>query len=172
MALEAPREAVHAFALWGARVADGDPALAPVPAEALHVTMAFLGECAPDVVGSLAEAVGGAAAPVPGLHAEGAVWLAPKRPHVLTAGLADEGGALGAVHGVLWGGLTALGFQPEARPFRPHLTVARVRRGQRPRSLSVPDPPAERFPALALTLMRSRLGGGQARYEPLERVLL
>lgn len=172
MALEAPPDVVQGFASWGARIAASDPALAPVAAEGLHVTMAFLGECTPDVVPGLAAAVRAAAAPVPGLHAEEAVWLAPKRPHVLTAGLADDGGALGAMHAALWSGLVPLGFEPEVRPFRPHLTVARVRRGQRPRELSVPDPPAERFPALALTLLRSRLGGGPARYEPLERVLL
>lgn len=172
VALEVPREVAEGLAAWGAGVAAADPALASVPVESLHVTMAFLGECTGDAVPALGGAVSAAAAPLPALRFEGAVWLAPRRPHVLTAGLTDDDGALGAVHAALWAGLVPLGFTPEERPFRPHLTVARVRRGQRPRDLSVPVPPGGSFPASALTLMRSRLGGGAARYEPLERVRL
>jgi len=170
--VEPPGEVAAALARWGAGIAAEDPALAPVGAEALHVTMAFLGECPADVVPDLAAVVQASAAPVPVLGVSGALWLAPRRPHVLTVALDDADGALEIVHGRLWEGLEPLGFRPEDRPFRPHLTVARVRRGQRPRSLEVPDPPVTSFPAVALTLVRSRLGGGPARYEPLERVPL
>jgi len=172
VALEPPLEVARGLADWRAAVAAADPALAPVEAAALHVTMAFLGECAEDAVDVLAESVRAAAGPVPALTVAGALWLAPKRPHVLTVALGDDDGALLGVHDRLWTGLAALGFAPADRPLRPHLTVARVRRGQRPRSLEVPEPPVAGFAGLALTLMRSRLGGGQERYEPLERVLL
>ena len=50
-------------------------------------------------------------------------------------------------------------------------TVARVRRGKRP-GRSLPDPPRATFAAEAVTLFRSHLGGGPARYEALERVPL
>jgi len=172
VALEPPGEVATALARWGAGIAAEDPALAPVGAEALHVTMAFLGECPADIVPDLAAVVRAAAAPAPALGVAGALWLAPRRPHVLTVALEDVDAGLEAMHHRLWQGLAPLGFRPEDRPFRPHLTVARVRRGQRPRSLEVPDPPVTSFPAVALTVLRSRLGGGAARYEPLERVPL
>ena len=57
------------------------------------------------------------------------------------------------------------------RPFRPHVTVARVRRGPRP-SRDLPDPPRATFAGEAVTLFRSHLGRGPARYEALERVEL
>jgi 2'-5' RNA ligase len=64
----------------------------------------------------------------------------------------------------------ALGFEPERRRFRPHVTVARVRHGARPRRRGLPDTPEASFAGEALTLYRSYLGGGPARYEALERV--
>lgn len=175
VALEPPGEVATALARWGAGIAGEDPALAPVGAEALHVTMAFLGECPADVVADLAAVVRAAATPAPpapALGVAGALWLAPRRPHVLTVALEDVDAGLEAMHHRLWQGLAPLGFRLEDRPFRPHITVARVRRGQRPRNLDVPGPPVTSFPAVALTLLRSRLGGGAARYEPLERVPL
>jgi 2'-5' RNA ligase len=55
------------------------------------------------------------------------------------------------------------------------VTVARVRRGARPRQRALPGLP-EVDPAVfggqAVCLMRSRLGRGGARYEALERVPL
>jgi 2'-5' RNA ligase len=58
-------------------------------------------------------------------------------------------------------------YEPEARPFRPHVTVARLRAGARaPRELdALPEPLA--FTAGPVTLYRSRLGRGGAVYEPL-----
>ena len=58
------------------------------------------------------------------------------------------------------------------RRFRPHVTVARVRHGAAPRRRGLPDTPEATFDGEALTLYRSWLGGGPARYEALERVAL
>jgi 2'-5' RNA ligase len=66
----------------------------------------------------------------------------------------------------------AIGFEPERRRFRPHVTVARVRHGAQPRRTGLPDPPQAAFDGEALVLYRSWLGGGPARYEALERVAL
>jgi 2'-5' RNA ligase len=67
----------------------------------------------------------------------------------------------------------ALPWEPEARPFRAHITVARVRREWRPRIDDLPEAPQATFTADAVVLMRSHLGGrGPSRYEPLERVQL
>ena len=61
-------------------------------------------------------------------------------------------------------------YRPEKRPFWPHLTLARVKRGRR-RVAALPDDPApaEPFPAAALTLYRSTLRPQGALYEPIAR---
>ena len=53
----------------------------------------------------------------------------------------------------------ALPWQPEARPFRAHITVARVRREWRPRVDDLPEAPQATFTADAVVLFRSHLGG-------------
>jgi len=71
------------------------------------------------------------------------------------------------------GALVAAGlYQPETRPFLGHVTVARVPTGRRvtPTSLSAPSVPS--FAAERVTVYRSLLGSGPARYEALETVVL
>jgi 2'-5' RNA ligase len=69
--------------------------------------------------------------------------------------------------------LEALGlYEPEKRPFWPHVTLARVKKGGRVRRLQVPDPPAEPWHGTAVTLYRSRLSPKGARYEEIHRVSL
>ena len=63
--------------------------------------------------------------------------------------------------------------RPEKRPFWPHVTVARVKRGERRvPALDAPAPPAEPFVAPVVTLYRSHLSPRGARYEALERLTL
>jgi 2'-5' RNA ligase len=68
------------------------------------------------------------------------------------------------------GALEAAGlYEPEKRPFWPHVTLARVRKRERVRSLETPAPPAEPWRGDAVTLYRSILRREGARYEPLAR---
>ncbi|HEV2062634.1 MAG TPA: 2'-5' RNA ligase family protein, partial [Solirubrobacteraceae bacterium] len=63
-------------------------------------------------------------------------------------------------------------FTPEKRPFRPHVTVARVRRGTRV-DRRVPEISDHlTFAAAALTLYRSLLSPTGARYHALARLPL
>jgi 2'-5' RNA ligase len=92
---------------------------------------------------------------------------------VLTVAVEDRSGALAALHDELWAGLAPMGFTREERPFRPHVTVARVPRGARAGGREEPAPPAPlRFPGAAVTLYRSRLSRAGAHYEPLARAEL
>ena len=61
--------------------------------------------------------------------------------------------------------------EPEARPYLPHVTVARVRgeAAHAPHGSALPEPPELVFDGAALTLFRSRLHPSGARYEPLAR---
>jgi 2'-5' RNA ligase len=177
-ALDLPAPVRAELAAFGRAAAAGDPALRAVGEDSLHVTLIFLGQRPLndiDAAGQVVEeAASGVAAPLLELGAP--LWLSPRRPHVLTVELHDRAGALAALQAAVAAGFgDALGFEPEARPFLPHVTVARVRRGAVARRDELPalPPLAEpSFPGEAVTLYRSRLGGGPARYEPLTRVPL
>ena len=65
------------------------------------------------------------------------------------------------------------GFEPEGRPFHPHLTLSRVRPPADVRQLidSV-EPAGVKLGVTAVTLYRSVLGSGPARYDVVDRVNL
>jgi 2'-5' RNA ligase len=172
-ALDVPAPVRAALGAFGRAAAADDVALRPVREEALHVTLAFLGHRPLDDVEPAREAVRASAEPVPELELGDVLWLSPRRPHVLTVEVLDPAGALARLQASVSGALAdAIGYEPESRPFRPHITVARVRHGAAPRRGELPEAPSARFAGEALTLYRSVLGGGPARYEPLERVAL
>lgn len=174
VALEPPAPVRAALAEWAWQAVGEDPQLRRVPADALHLTLAFLGEqpeadvrlLAPE----LARALSAAVAPRD-VHAVEPLWLAPRRPHVLTVAVADPSGLLGALRArVVDACVRAVGWEPEGRAFRPHVTLARVRRDERVRPRVLPAlPPAARAPwsTGGVTLLRSVPGSGAAQYEPL-----
>jgi 2'-5' RNA ligase len=173
-ALELPERVRSELAAWGRTAAEADAALRPVRPDALHLTLVFLGHRALDEIEPLAEVVRAAAAPVPDLSLGDALWLSPRRPHVLTVAVADPTGALERLQAAAASGASeAVGFVPERRRFRPHVTAARVRHRAVPRRSGLPPPPRATFSGEALTLFRSHLGGrGPARHEVVERVVL
>jgi 2'-5' RNA ligase len=169
VALDLPPEARSALARF--RDAAADPAVwRPVGDDALHLTLAFLGhrpEEDVDVAGGLIDELPAAA---PRLRLAGALLLPPRRARVLCAAVEDQEGVLAALQAAAAAALAGAGlYIPERRPFRPHATVARLRSGARaPAAVpGAPDPLA--FAGAAVTLYRSHLERGGARYEPLAR---
>ena len=168
VALDLPPAARSALARF--RDAAADPAVwRPLSESSFHVTLAFLGHRPEDDVERVA-AVLRALDPwqAPELALGDGLLLPPRRARVLTVALTDPGGPLAKLQAAVSAGLSAAGlYEPEARPFRPHVTVARVRAGARaPRTLDA-APERLAFSAGAVTLYRSRLGRGGAVYEPL-----
>ncbi len=165
VALALPPPAVEALTRF--RDAAADPAVwRPLAPETFHITLAFLGwraDAAP--AAQVVEQLAFAAPPL----ALGASLLLPqRRARVLTVAVEDPSGGLAALQTEVAGALAAAGtFEPEPRPFRPHVTVARLCKGARsPRSLSAaPDPVT--FGGGAVVLFRSHSEPGGARYEPL-----
>ena len=150
--------ALHGWALESLR---GLRVLSP---EAMHVTLAFLGERPEDEIEAIGEAAMACARPVRGLEPRRPVALG--RGRALSIDLADPHGDGAALQQAVSDALAAIGaYEPEQRAFRPHVTVAR---GQnvKPRGLA-PLPPIDAFDGRALTLFRSHLGRGGARYEAL-----
>ena len=180
VALELPEQVRAALAAWGAGVAadvHGERALRVLPPESLHVTLCFLGwrdEGHVEAIAALALGAVPVGAPAPRLALGAPAWLPRRRPRVLAVDLADDGGALAGLQAQVSDALEAgAGFEPEKRPFRPHVTVARVPRGARVSTrdeLAVPAP--LQFAGAAVTLYRSRLSRAGAQYEPLARAEL
>jgi RNA 2',3'-cyclic 3'-phosphodiesterase len=172
VALELPAGVRAELAGFGRAAADGDEALRAVGEDALHATLAFLGHRDLADMAPAAEAIRSVRAAALPLALGDPLWLAPRRPHVLAVALEDRDGALATLRADVVERLAAaLAWEPEGRAFRAHVTVARVRRGMRPRR-RLPDAPQATFTGEAVTLLRSHLGQGPARYEALERVAL
>jgi 2'-5' RNA ligase len=101
--------------------------------EGLHLTLKFFGEVTPERLDVIEEAVRFAG------HGTGALDLrldelgafpSVVRPRVLWAGI-DAPTALELLYDRLERGGEAIGFAPEGAPFRPHVTLGRVREGHR-----------------------------------------
>lgn len=170
-ALELPPPAIAALEAFRDHAAD--PAVwRPVPSRSLHVTLAFVGATDADRVEALGAALRSAApGPAPRLALDGALLLPPRRPRVLCAAIDDLDGRLRALQARVSDALAATGaYTPEARPFRPHVTVARVRPGARAPRTAGAAPERVEFHGVAVTLFASRLGRGGAVYEPLVRL--
>lgn len=92
----------------------------------IHVTLAFLGEVTPEMVGAVADALG-AVRPEPFAVLVGPiVGNSRSSPRTIWCPCASDG-ALAALAGGVSGALEPLDFPPERRPFRGHATVARVK---------------------------------------------
>ena len=146
---------------WALSAAGG---LRVLPVESLHVTLAFLGERPADEVEPIGDAALACARPVRDLGLRRPAALG--RGRALALDVDDGRGECAALQACVADALAAIGaYHAEERRFRPHLTVAR---GERVRARGLPDPPATgAFPATAVTLFRSHLGRGGARYESL-----
>ncbi|MHB8055759.1 MAG: RNA 2',3'-cyclic phosphodiesterase [Candidatus Aminicenantales bacterium] len=107
----------------------------------LHVTLKFLGEIEETAVEAIGAAVGKIAAetPVFPLTVMGTGTFPPgsPRPRLLWIGL-DDSGPLRTLQGRFEEALETLGFPREDRPFRPHLTAARVRAAGLPQRIIDP----------------------------------
>lgn len=183
VALDLPDAVVDAVVAWRTPVLTGRDELRAVPVESLHVTLAFLGSLPeaeiPALSTAVARAVGEGDADGGALALGDPLWLPRRRPRVLTVGVVDGKGGLGRLQAHVAGALAAGGwFEQEARPYLPHVTLARVR-GREPLRLEPGDPraalpavPSLAFAGTAVTLYRSLLGRGGARYEPLARAAL
>jgi 2'-5' RNA ligase len=106
-----------------------------------------------------------------------ALWLAPRRPHVLTVALRDGSGRLEALQARVQAALEAgAGHVPERRAWRPHVTVGRVRRGARvrPDDVALPAVPRASFALEAVALYRSETDPTRPspRYEAVARAAL
>jgi 2'-5' RNA ligase len=126
VALDLPMVVRAELSEWAQQVAPAE--VRRVPAENLHVTLAFLGNRSREEATAVGALLPKLARPLAELRVTRALWLPPRRPGVLSVALdADE--SLVALQAELVEGLVAaIGFTAERRRFRPHVTVGRVDR--------------------------------------------
>lgn len=101
----------------------------------IHLTLKFLGDISPEITGRITSALEDAARDAHPFDIEVSglgVFPNTKRVQIIWVGLAGELAKLEQLQKRIEAGLTPLGFPPEARPFTPHLTLARVRDYARP----------------------------------------
>ena len=140
--------------------------------EGLHLTLKFFGEVPAERLEVIAESVRFAGQGVARLSlrldALGA-FPSPRRPKVLWVGL-EATSVLDLLQDRLERGGEAIGFEPEGRPFQPHVTLGRVREGHRcPRgALDQFDGSPRRlaFTGEQVVLYESILTPRGPRYEP------
>jgi RNA 2',3'-cyclic 3'-phosphodiesterase len=155
----------------GLRIQGG--AVRLLDAQALHLTLCFLGERPTQELGSIDAALQTCAIEVGELSIGAPLWLPPKRPRALAVEVHDRAGELGRLHDALARAIArATAWERDRRRFRGHVTVARLRgRGRgahRPgASDSLPATPAVGFTPEVVTLYRSTLAPGGSLYEPL-----
>ena len=176
VALDLPDDARERLVRWRDLLLDGRRDVRPVRPEALHVTLVFLGWQDESAAERIADAAFGSLpdAPAPRLAATGLRPVPPRDARLFALDLDDEAGRAGALQEAISGALEAGGwYRPEKRPFWPHMTLARVKRGERrvPPPPERPPPPADPFDAGTLTLYRSTLRPQGAIYEPLRRTV-
>jgi RNA 2',3'-cyclic 3'-phosphodiesterase len=180
IALDLPEVIRGEIARWCER-ALSDPALRPVSTDSLHITLAFLGWTAEKEVPRLAEIVAASAGPAPSLELGDPVPRPARGRPRLFALPADSPGVVALQAGLQERLVAARLYEPEKRPFWPHVTVARVRREERGSKRPAPVsklpgavPQALLQPAVCrrLTLYRSQLQPQGAQYTPLAQVEL
>jgi RNA 2',3'-cyclic 3'-phosphodiesterase len=180
VALDLPDEVRDGIVAWGRRELR-DPALRVVAPESLHVTLAFLGFLPEREISRLGEIVAGLGGAAPMLALGNPLAKPSLRRARLFALPAISPDAAALQHELERKLVAARLYEPEKRPFWPHVTVARVKpagRGTRlPATVERPPgglPESLLEPALCVrvTLYRSVLQPQGSRYTPLAQVEL
>ncbi len=181
VALVPARSLVDRVAGWGAETFAPLPWARSLPPQSLHVTLAFLGELDHGAVGRAGEIVSAVAPERTELRLEPELVPVPRRrPRVLA--LTAAGDRIAPLQAELAAALAGTNLlERDRRPFWPHLSVARVKRGAldggrgRAAIEALPRLTGEAAaprPASRLVLYRSELGPERATYTALAEIAL
>ena len=158
---------------------DGERALRWVRPEGIHLTFHFEGALPEGLVTEVGRAMGKAASghAAVQLRVEGiGAFPDGRHPRVIWAGVEGDLEALTSLARSVEREMKAIGLKPD-KPFKPHLTLARVRQGANESEIEAISGALQthkgRSPAKAdflveeLTLVHSRLDHGGSKYTPL-----
>ena len=143
--------------------------------DGMHLTLKFLGNIPSSGIGPLLDCLG----PVAAGHSHFPLHLASlgmfpnrRKPRVLWAGVDGDLDALDRLQQASENAINALGYPPEQRPFRPHITLGRPRRSVSDAQLArigaavsgTPAPPPVGWQVESVDVMQSELHPSGARY--------
>ena len=144
-----------------------------------HMTVRFLGDLGEDGASRVGDAVARGAEGAHAFEARmgriGAFPSLDRRPRVIWMGVAAGEPDLVALAKRVNTAIDAAGFERETKPFRPHLTLGRVREGARgleALTTYAPPPPPEAARLDRVLVMKSDLHPSGARYTALREVRL
>lgn len=186
IALDLPEQVRKAAAEIIARLKPYGADVKWVRPENLHVTLKFLGEVKPELVSEIGQALEGACVgqgPLELSLSEVGAFPKPSRPKVVWLSMAGQVDELAALAKRVEQARGPLGFEPEARAFKTHLTIGRLRRPRkgkpRPspvelaRELAAMDGPhGPEFIADTVALIKSDLRPTGPIYTPVHQVTL
>ena len=142
----------------------------------LHLTLKFLGEIPQGSVSDFSNAVSLAVAAVAPFSIRlnnNGVFPNQRQARVLWLGVDDLSGQLLELHARLEAAAEKVGFAKEARGFRPHLTIARLRHPDDARELAVIHQQLEFEPVdiavKELAVIRSELSSAGSKYTVVSR---
>jgi 2'-5' RNA ligase len=184
IAVPLPADSIEACRLLVDRVRSGPLGRVPrwVHLDNLHLTVRFLGDTPPDLVPDVALAIQDAYDGARAFHVELAgagMFPGPRKPRALWLGIEQGASELGDLASALDAPLAPLGWPPDDRPYRPHLTVARLDTSSPAQGVAVAETLVAAatgwrtgFRADRVILYRSHLGGGPPRHEPVVEIPL
>ena len=145
-------------------------------ADSAHLTLKFVGEVPLGRVNHLSQAAANAVAgfsPFEIVFGNTGSFPQPGTPRVLWIGVDDYSGKLTQLQAKLDEESRRLGFEKEARPFNPHLTIARLRKPQGARALALAHQEmgfaAIEVSVTELTVIRSELSSKGSKYTVISR---
>ncbi len=177
VAIELPTKVREALADLQTRLSSLDTAIRWTRPEQIHLTLKFLGEVPDAQVPEVCSTAIQVARDVPPIRLEvrGAGCFPPRGPaRVVWAGIIGPPSELAACHSHCERAFAELGYPPEDRAFRPHLTIGRSRdqRGARDARTvieALADFESGDFTATEMIVFQSVLGSSGPTYTPLTR---
>ena len=144
-----------------------------VDPDRMHLTVRFIGQVADAVADAMRDALTPPVplAPFACTIAGAGTFPGRGQPRVIWAGVTEGRAELAALEQAVSRRLEGIGVEPDPRPYRPHLTLARVRDGAGLRGDRLLDGLADvrlgRLMVRAVTLFESRLSPNGPAYLPL-----
>ena len=142
----------------------------------IHLTLKFFGDVEETRIERIARAVSKAVdtfAPFDISIGDTGAFPKPSQPRVLWIGIEDTTGQLSRLHNRFEEECALEGFDKESRAFRPHLTIARIRKPEGARRLAEVNKelnfPSMKLRVSELVVFRSELSSKGSKYTPLSR---
>jgi len=126
VAVELPGEVKEALSSVQDALKASQARLTLVDPDIIHITLKFIGDVPESHTRKIGEVLGMVKADPFPLQVRGIGGNNPRQPRVICAHI-DDGGKCGLLHAQIEDALAPLGVKREARAFRPHATVARVK---------------------------------------------